>query len=76
MELIRNVDTSPTRSKLVSALLALARQLDIRVIAEGVESLAECLHLAGLGCDWMQGYLFARPGEPFPEVSWPAHAGM
>jgi EAL domain-containing protein (putative c-di-GMP-specific phosphodiesterase class I) len=72
MELIRNVDTSPTRSKLVSALIALARQLDVRVISEGVESIAECRHLMSLGCDWMQGYLFAKPGPPFPEVRWPA----
>jgi EAL domain-containing protein (putative c-di-GMP-specific phosphodiesterase class I) len=72
MELIRNVDTSPTRSKLVASLVALSKQLDVRVIAEGVESAAECQHLLGLGCDWMQGYFFARPGTPFPLVNWPA----
>ena len=72
MELIRNVDTSPTRSKLVASLVALSRQLDVRVIAEGVESMAECQHLLELGCDWMQGYFFARPGTPFPVVNWPA----
>ena len=72
MELIRNVDTSPTRSKLVASLVALSRQLDVRVIAEGVESMAECQHLLTLGCDWMQGYFFARPGTPVPIVSWPA----
>jgi EAL domain-containing protein (putative c-di-GMP-specific phosphodiesterase class I) len=72
MELIRNVDTSPTRSKLVASLVALARQLEVRVIAEGVESMAECQHLLSLGCDWMQGYFFARPSTPFPAVSWPA----
>jgi EAL domain-containing protein (putative c-di-GMP-specific phosphodiesterase class I) len=71
MELIRNVDTSPTRSKLVASLVALSQQLDVRVIAEGVESRAECDHLVALGCDWMQGYYFARPGMPFPSVSWP-----
>jgi EAL domain-containing protein (putative c-di-GMP-specific phosphodiesterase class I) len=71
MELIRNVDTSPTRSKLVSSLVALTRQLEVGVIAEGVESHAEYMHLAELGCDWLQGYFFARPGEPFPRVTWP-----
>jgi EAL domain-containing protein (putative c-di-GMP-specific phosphodiesterase class I) len=71
MELIRNVDTSPTRSKLVASLVALTRQLEVRVIAEGVESMAECQHLLSLGCDWMQGYFFARPDTPFPDVSWP-----
>ena len=72
MELIRNVDASPTRSKLVASLVALSRQLEVRVIAEGVESEAECRHLLSLGCDWMQGYFFARPGAPFPQISWPA----
>lgn len=71
MELIRNVNASPTRSKLVGSLAALARQLDVRVIAEGVESEDECRHLVTLGCDWMQGYFFARPAAPFPEVAWP-----
>jgi EAL domain-containing protein (putative c-di-GMP-specific phosphodiesterase class I) len=71
MELIRNVDTSPTRSKLVASLIALSRQLDVHVIAEGVESRAECDHLLSLGCDWMQGYYFARPSVPFPSVAWP-----
>lgn len=74
MELIRNVDKSPTRSKLVASLVALTRQLEVRVIAEGVESQAECEHLLSLGCDWMQGYFFARPDTPFPVVSWPAVA--
>jgi EAL domain-containing protein (putative c-di-GMP-specific phosphodiesterase class I) len=68
MELIRNVDTSPTRSKLVASLLALSKQLDIDVIAEGVESRAERDHLCSLGCDWMQGFFFARPSQPFPDV--------
>ena len=72
MELIRNVDTSPTRSKLVASLVALSRQLEVRVIAEGVESAAECEHLLSVGCDWMQGYFFARPAQPFPAVTWPA----
>jgi len=72
MELIRNVHVSEARSKLVASLVALSRQLDVRVIAEGVESEDECRHLLTLGCDWMQGYFFARPGAPFPAVLWPA----
>jgi len=70
MELIRNIDTSSTRSKLVAALVALAKQLTIDVIAEGVESAAEREHLLTLGCDWMQGYAFAKPSQPFPTVNW------
>jgi EAL domain-containing protein (putative c-di-GMP-specific phosphodiesterase class I) len=40
------------------------------VVAEGVESIAERDVLIDLGCDYLQGYLFARPGAPFPEVKW------
>jgi EAL domain-containing protein (putative c-di-GMP-specific phosphodiesterase class I) len=40
------------------------------VIAEGIESLAERDAIADLGCEKMQGYLFAKPGLPFPAVSW------
>lgn len=71
MELIREIDKSPTRRKLVSSLVALAKQLEVSVVAEGVESHAEYMHLVELGCDWLQGYFFARPGEPFPTVKWP-----
>jgi len=36
------------------------------VVAEGVETPQERDALAGLGCDVLQGYLFARPGRGFP----------
>jgi EAL domain-containing protein (putative c-di-GMP-specific phosphodiesterase class I) len=37
-----------------------------RIIAEGVEVAAERDSLIELGCDLLQGYLFAKPGRPFP----------
>ena len=40
-------------------------QLDIQVIGEGVENAAERDALVGLGCDLLQGYLFARPARAF-----------
>jgi len=42
------------------------------VIAEGVETWAEFDQLRRLGCDLLQGYLFARPARPFPVPVWPA----
>jgi diguanylate cyclase (GGDEF)-like protein/PAS domain S-box-containing protein len=46
---------------IVSAIIAMATALDLRVIAEGVESAAQLTSLLTLGCDEIQGYLFSRP---------------
>jgi EAL domain-containing protein (putative c-di-GMP-specific phosphodiesterase class I) len=37
-----------------------------KVIAEGIETMEERDALVEMGCDFLQGYLFARPGRPFP----------
>ena len=70
MALIRDIDTSPVKQKLVSSMTKLCNDLGLHVIAEGVETLAERDTLCELGCDLFQGYLFARPGPPFPETQW------
>jgi EAL domain-containing protein (putative c-di-GMP-specific phosphodiesterase class I) len=41
------------------------------VVAEGVEVVAERDVLVDLGCDLLQGYLFAKPGPAFPGFAWP-----
>ena len=48
-------------SPIVTAILALARALDIRVIAEGIETPSQRQALAALGCELAQGYLLDRP---------------
>jgi EAL domain-containing protein (putative c-di-GMP-specific phosphodiesterase class I) len=53
-------------------MTTLAHDLGVLVVAEGVETLAERNMLVSLGCDLLQGYLLAKPGKPFPTVSWPA----
>jgi EAL domain-containing protein (putative c-di-GMP-specific phosphodiesterase class I) len=70
MSLVRDVDADATRKKLVSSLVQLCRELGPRVVVEGVETAGERDALVELGCDLMQGYLFARPGPPFPSPSW------
>ncbi len=47
---------------IVRSTIQLARELGLRVVAEGVEDDATRKRLADLGCDAAQGFLFARPG--------------
>ena len=63
---LTGVDADPLKRKLVRVLSDLCRDLRILVVAEGVETTAERDTLVDLGCDLLQGYLFARPGAPFP----------
>lgn len=46
---------------IVRLILAMARQLNLRVVAEGVETEAQARFLGEHGCETMQGYFFARP---------------
>jgi EAL domain-containing protein (putative c-di-GMP-specific phosphodiesterase class I) len=48
-------------SAIVAAIIAMARSLKVRVIAEGVETSAQLAFLRGLSCDEAQGYYFSRP---------------
>lgn len=70
MELIRDVDKDDYKARITENLLSLARSLDVRCIAEGVETLGEWQWLASHGADLVQGYLFARPAAkpPVPVV--------
>jgi EAL domain-containing protein (putative c-di-GMP-specific phosphodiesterase class I) len=60
---IRSVDTDPRGAELVRSMIGFFRELDYRVIAEGVESRATALLLRELGCHEAQGYWFSRPME-------------
>lgn len=56
-----SVDTNGYR--IVKSLLALSRDMDVSCVVEGVETEAELAVLNEIGCDQVQGYLFARPLE-------------
>ena len=70
MSLVRSVDESPVKQRTVLSLVQLSHSLGIAVVAEGVETEQECKTLCGLGCDYLQGFLFARPEPPFPGLAW------
>ncbi|WP_096085770.1 putative bifunctional diguanylate cyclase/phosphodiesterase [Agaribacterium haliotis] len=64
--LIAEFDKNDSDSKaIVKAIIALAHNLDLKVIAEGVESRQQLLELEQLGCDMAQGFIFscAEPAD-------------
>ena len=65
MSLVRDVDSNTAKQKTVGAMVELCQGLDIKVVAEGVETQTECDMLVGLGCDYLQGYYFGRPSRNF-----------
>ena len=70
MSLVRDIDRSPMKEKLVRSMTSLCKDLGMTVVAEGVETAAERDLLVTLGCDLLQGYLLAKPGRPFPVATW------
>jgi EAL domain-containing protein (putative c-di-GMP-specific phosphodiesterase class I) len=68
MSLVRNVHQSAIRQRLVRSMASLCSEMGMLVVAEGVETRAEHETVIECGCTLQQGYLFARPGPPFPIV--------
>jgi predicted signal transduction protein with EAL and GGDEF domain len=67
---VRDLGHTDQSSAVVAAIIALARSLGLRVIAEGVETTLQMNVLQGLGCDLMQGFLFARPMPANELATW------
>jgi diguanylate cyclase (GGDEF)-like protein len=58
---VQDLGTSPDALAVVDAVIKLAHALGLHVVAEGVETARQRDILLTLGCDELQGYLFARP---------------
>ncbi len=71
---IRELGLAPKSSDIVTAIVALARSLGLRVVAEGVETLRQMDVLHRLGCRLMQGFLFSRPIPAEEMQAWCEHA--
>ena len=67
---IRDLGMTPQSSAVVTAIIALARSLGLRVVAEGVENLRQMEVLHRLGCGVMQGFLFSKPQPPEDIETW------
>ena len=64
---VRGLTAGPSDAAVVKAIIAMAKSLRLRIIAEGVETEAQCLLLSQYGCYMCQGFLFdaALPAEMF-----------
>lgn len=69
MGLIRNIHKDPRRQAVTQSMIQLCRELNVEVIVEGIETVEERDVLRDLGCDLMQGFLFARPAPDFVTLS-------
>jgi EAL domain-containing protein (putative c-di-GMP-specific phosphodiesterase class I) len=58
---VRDVATAAGDAAITTAVLALGHALDLRVVAEGVETEAQLAFLRQQGCDLVQGFLIGRP---------------
>jgi EAL domain-containing protein (putative c-di-GMP-specific phosphodiesterase class I)/CheY-like chemotaxis protein len=67
MSLVRSVESSPTRRKVISSMTSLFADMNMLVVAEGVETPAERDTLIEIGVDLLQGYLFAKPSKGFAQ---------
>lgn len=70
MTLVRDVHRQEVKQRLVRSVTKLCAELDITVVAEGVETCEERAVLMDLGCNLFQGYLIARPGAPDRPYFW------
>lgn len=61
MDLIRGIVASPARQIIIKGIVAMAGELGVTVLAEGVEEEAELRLLQAAGIHLFQGYLFAKP---------------
>jgi diguanylate cyclase (GGDEF)-like protein len=61
---ITNICENPRAEAIVGSTIDLARHLDLKVVAEGIETQADLQRLKALGCDVAQGYLISRPVPP------------
>lgn len=65
MSLVRGIESSPIRIQLVQAMTRFCRDLDMKIVAEAIETEDELRCICELGCDYLQGYLLGRPApEP------------
>ncbi|MDP8986062.1 MAG: EAL domain-containing protein [Pseudomonadota bacterium] len=69
---VNDLDSCPDARAVVDAVIRLAHALGLKVVAEGVETAAQRDILRKLGCDELQGFLFAKPMPADALLAWRA----
>ncbi|MBQ1763224.1 MAG: EAL domain-containing protein, partial [Aquincola sp.] len=67
---VRDLESSADARAIVEAVVRLSHALGLKVVAEGVETEGQRQVLHALGCDELQGFLFARPMQPHLMALW------
>ena len=67
---ILNLDQNPSDQRIAKTIVDLAHDLNMTIVAEGVENLASLKILQQLGCEYAQGYFISKPKEKDEFVSW------
>ena len=61
--LVREIQSDRAAADVIELIIALAHKMNLKVIAEGIETLRQLEHLVELGCEFGQGYYFSQPLE-------------
>jgi EAL domain-containing protein (putative c-di-GMP-specific phosphodiesterase class I) len=69
-EFILNLGTTEKSDKIVESIIGLGHDLGLTVVAEGVEEEPTVETLRQMGCDEIQGYVFARPAPADETMAW------
>ncbi len=69
MELVRDIDKDIIKQELMKTFYSFAKITNMRLIAEGIETINELNTLIDIGVDYGQGYFLQRPGENFSGIS-------
>lgn len=67
---VSDLEASGDARSIVRAIVQMAHTMELRVVAEGVETEGQCRLLTEMGCDELQGYLFAKPMTPQALALW------
>ncbi len=70
-ELVAGVRVGDRQFRLLRSIVKLCKEMDARVVAEGIETIEELAAVRAAGADFAQGYLFGWPDSPPPPIVWP-----